>query len=389
MKSEDRIYFKGLDGLRAIGAFTVLIGHIELSKQSLGIDHNLLEIPYFKYTSGHLGVILFYVLSGFLITYLLLKEKAKNGAILIKEFYFRRALKIWPIYYLTIILLFFFLPHFISLDYYGKPNLNDLPGLLSTILIYFFIVPNLVSFGINGLGAGFHLGSIGIEEQFYILWPWLIKWFNNILTPIVLILILIPLIPHICDYSSLHIFQSNSKALLFIKQLGEFFNYFKINCMALGGLFAWLFYKNATSILNIIYKKSIQFIALLIGLGGWIMGLHIPMFTDEFYAFFFAIIILNTATNPNKIVSFDYKTMNYLGKISYGIYVYHWAIIYIVMNLIIPYKHTNIFFNIVLYTCSIGLTIVIAHLSYFYFELWFLKLKERFSEIKSNALYSK
>lgn len=382
MKSEDRIYFKGLDGLRAIGALCVLIGHIELSKQSLGLN-NLLEIPYFKYTSGHLGVILFYVLSGFLITYLLLKEKAKNGAILIKEFYFRRVLRIWPIYYLSIILLFFILPNFISFDYFGKPDLNNLPDILPSFLIYFFMVPNLVSFGIMGLGAGFQLGSVGIEEQFYFLWPWLIKWFKNILIPLVFILILIPLMPHICDYTSLHFFQANSKTFLFLKQLGDFFNYFKINCMALGGLFAWLFFKNKTSFLNILYSRPIQLTALFMGLGGWIIGFHLPLFTDEVYALFFGIIILNTATNPNKIISFDYRLTNYLGKISYGIYVYHWIIIYFVLDWIVPYRENNIFFNTIIYISATGLTILIAHLSYFYFELWFLKLKEGFSKIKT------
>jgi peptidoglycan/LPS O-acetylase OafA/YrhL len=78
-------YFPGLDTLRAIGAISVVIGHVELTKRDLKIP-NLMEVAYFKNTSGHLGVILFYVLSGFLITFLLLKEKRNSNDISIKYF---------------------------------------------------------------------------------------------------------------------------------------------------------------------------------------------------------------------------------------------------------------------------------------------------------------
>ena len=73
----DRVYFKGIDGLRAIGALAVVFGHIELSKKSVGIV-NLMELSFYKNTSGHLGVLLFFVLSGFLISYLLFQEKAET-----------------------------------------------------------------------------------------------------------------------------------------------------------------------------------------------------------------------------------------------------------------------------------------------------------------------
>lgn len=153
--------------------------------------------------------------------------------------------------------------------------------------------------------------------------------------------------------------------------------------MALGGLFAWVYFKNKTIFLNFIYSKPVQLIALFVGLGGWLAGFHISMFNDEFYSFFFAIIILNTATNPNKILSFDYKVTNYLGKISYGIYVYHWIIIYFMMNLLKNYTDRSMLYNLLLYTSTIGFTIIISHISYYYFESYFLKFKDKFAKIKS------
>ena len=90
MNQESRVYFKGLDGLRAIGALSVFFGHIELLKSDFSIP-NLLHLPFYKYTSGHLGVILFFVLSGFLITYILLNEKLAEQRISLKNFFIRKS----------------------------------------------------------------------------------------------------------------------------------------------------------------------------------------------------------------------------------------------------------------------------------------------------------
>ena len=88
----DKVYFPNLNGLRFFAAFLVILGHQELMKEYyLGVEpYFLLKNP----DSGQLGVILFFVLSGFLITYLLLMEEAKTKTISIKYFYVRRILRI-------------------------------------------------------------------------------------------------------------------------------------------------------------------------------------------------------------------------------------------------------------------------------------------------------
>ena len=86
-------YFKGLDTLRAIAALVVVIAHIELHKYLNNIP-NVVNHPFIKIPDGHIAVILFFVLSGFLITFLLIKEKEKKGRISLKNFYLRRIFRI-------------------------------------------------------------------------------------------------------------------------------------------------------------------------------------------------------------------------------------------------------------------------------------------------------
>lgn len=94
------VYLPGLNTIRFIAAFTVIINHIELFKRNFN-QSNFLNIAAI-FSMGRLGVVLFFVLSGFLITYLLLLEKDKFKTIDIKRFYIRRALRIWPLYYLLL-----------------------------------------------------------------------------------------------------------------------------------------------------------------------------------------------------------------------------------------------------------------------------------------------
>src|SRR4051812_205088 len=83
-------YFASLDGLRAISILSVIFYHVPELR------------PYWR--TGYLGVHLFFVISGFLITTLLLREKARYGSVSLRSFYIRRTLRIFPAYYLTLVL---------------------------------------------------------------------------------------------------------------------------------------------------------------------------------------------------------------------------------------------------------------------------------------------
>ena len=102
-----QVYFPNLNGVRFIAAFSVLIHHTEQIKYLMGLEN--IYGNYFIKNLGKLGVGLFFVLSGFLITYLLLSEKERRGDVSTKAFYIRRILRIWPLYFIIVILGFFVL----------------------------------------------------------------------------------------------------------------------------------------------------------------------------------------------------------------------------------------------------------------------------------------
>lgn len=143
-------YLPSLDGWRAISIILVIFSH---SKKSHGFP-NLLQ-GFSSYFSGELGVHVFFVISGFLITFLLLREHGATGTISIRSFYERRALRILPVY-------FAFLAAMATIQAF-TPLHGSLPQWLGalTFTANYFPAPPAMS----------HLWSLSVEEQFYILWP--------------------------------------------------------------------------------------------------------------------------------------------------------------------------------------------------------------------------
>lgn len=144
---------KGLDGLRAISVLLVIMSHAE-AWQTLGITSSAIRSA----LSAQTGVSVFFVLSGFLITYLLMKEKEATGKIDVIAFIKRRALRIFPLYYLAIFFLWY-------MSYTGKasiPSCSFAYALTYTINFY----PKECAYS-----AMSHFWSLSVEEHFYLFWP--------------------------------------------------------------------------------------------------------------------------------------------------------------------------------------------------------------------------
>lgn len=375
MLNTNKIYFPNLNGIRFIAALLVITCHIEQFKYVLNLQSNWISNPFFSLV-GKLGVILFFVLSGFLITYLLLSENSIFKTVDIKKFYIRRIFRIWPLYFLVIILAFFILPQF---------QLFILPGLDKNILyeylpqkllLYIFFLPNLALSMYGAIPYAAPLWSIGTEEQFYILWPLLVKFFGKRILPMMFLIIFLYLFMG-------RIFTSRfSEFMPFRNIISSFWQLFNIDCMAIGGIFAVILFRKYYFLKylmnNYLFYFSLLFTTLLIA-----NAIRIPYFHYEFYSVLFGIIIVNFAANKSLKISLENRILNYLGSISYSIYMFH--SICIVLTLTIS-KLLNITSNWFIYLLTLLLTLILSSLSFKYFEGFFLKQKNKYSKIVSGNI---
>lgn len=358
--TQKRVYFPNLNGLRFVAAFIVLIHHIDATVLSKLRQFDPKEELYYrlhlKALSGHLGVVLFFALSGFLITYLLLLEKKQAGKINIRHFYIRRILRIWPLYFLVI---------FCAIAILFTNKIPDPKTLGIQILFFIFFLPHLLRISpFGGVPYSTHTWSIGVEEQFYLLWPMFIqKTRVNILLPLIFSLITIIII--------LKGIFSHLDVLLVLLDVVH---------MMIGSLFAIIYFQKERfrTLLKVLYSIPIQLIAYTIILGLIISGWKVPFMRFEIYSFCFGIMILNLATNPRNFIKLEQPLIHYLGKISYGIYMLHPFCLLCSEQLLDLLNCYNIILH---YFISIGLTIIVASLSYRYLEKFFLRFKPKFSTV--------
>ena len=370
---KQKIYFPNLNGLRFIAAFLVIIHHLEQLKSISKIENYWDAIPFIGII-GKLGVILFFVLSGFLITYLLLAEENSFKKISIKEFYMRRILRIWPLYFLIITLAFVVLPNIelFTLPGYSKDVIYS--NLAWKLILYAIFFPNLVLSLLGTVPYASHTWSIGTEEQFYLVWPVILKYIKKHR-----ILLMVGII---ISYLAIKFFLLTSfgNYIPYSNVIRAFWNSFPIDCMAIGGLYSILLFQKSKYLKYIIRNDLFYFSICLMTLF-MIKGIYIPYIHYEFYSVFFGLIIINFAVNKKIKISLENTILNYLGNISYGIYMYH--PIGIVLTLYISLSF-DIHTNWLIYPLSLILTITMAGLSYKYFESFFLKFKVRFSKILSG-----
>ncbi len=369
-----RFYIPNLNGLRFLAAFGVILSHIELTKRDLGYEHLIdSDVLFFKNGMAHIGVVLFFVLSGFLISSLLIKEKSKFHTINVKNFIIRRALRIWPVYFLFITIVIFFFVGFEEI------LVND-SNSVAVIACYYLMLPNVAMCGLGSIKYIAHLWSIGVEEQFYLLWPFVFKYLRKKLIILVMLALImgIPLIPHAADYLALRI-TLYAEVFQFIR---TFFEYFLINSMAIGGLAAYFFHKYENK-LKAVITTPISYASLLLCIIPWGLGFHFNYLNNSFYSVLFGMLILVLSASQTVFV-LENKMVNYLGKISYGLYVYHWLIAF----LVIDFMHDN--FGTVPYFIStlsvLIVTILVSAISYELMEKPILRFKSKFTLIQSGKL---
>ena len=312
---------------------------------------------------GEMGVSLFFTLSGFLITFLLLSEKKETGSISIKKFYARRILRIWPLYYLIIITGLFIIPHITFLEVPDTQNIHQ--NFFAKVVLYFLIFPNTAWAKFGRIPFVVQTWSIGVEEQFYLIWPWIITRLNHILAFLSAVYLL---------YLFYDIYASINYLQLSI--------YYNFSCISMGAIGGILFYRKQRHFLKIVHSHYIFLISLLAVFVLFFLKNDV-FHLQEIFAILYTIIIVYLATAPHKIINL--RWLDYLGKISYGIYMYNFIIIFLVLKIL---EKTHVatnsgYFHILSFVFSIPLIILISHLSYEYFEKKFLRIKKKFEVIQS------
>lgn len=366
-------YFEGLNALRFFAAFLVLIHHGEtVRKKYATIDFEWLSL----FKNGGIAVEFFFVLSGFLITYILLKERYETGTTSIRRFYLKRVLRIWPLYFLVILLVTLVLP--IVLPWLGISF--KLPYTLGeTWYYFFFFVPGLVT-----LAYGSHLleptWSIGVEELFYVIWAPVFKAIQKNMLGVLLAIILLKAVFH---FSALYWF--NNEVLRYLVRILRFED------MAVGGLGAYFVFWRKTPLSEIgLYKKPVQrMVYLVLGIylvfninidhPIWNAIFKTPVISSLLLDTIFLYIIIGVALVEQSILKCRNRILYGLGEISYGIYMYHLIILFLMMLPLkahLPNLHPllNILLFYGLLLCSV---IVVAIVSKEYFENIFLKLKSK------------
>lgn len=366
-----KIYFPNLNGVRFLAAFGVIVHHVEQYKYVLR-EPNFWHIPFFDQV-GKLCVILFFVLSGFLITYLLLKERDLTGDIAIRAFYVRRILRIWPLYYLLAGLGLFVFPH-LSVFY--------LPGFTEAVhhdfgkkvALMALILPNLVTVPIPGI---YQLWSIGVEEQFYLIWPVLMKYLRH---PLVACLTVIAGY-FLVKFALLPVLGEAMQHSQSFRMISQVWHKFSIDCMAIGGIAAWLLYRGDETFRRLVFSPFTQVVVYL-GTGLLVgFGVVIPYVNFEVYAVLFALLLVNLAANPKSLVNLENPVFHYLGKISYGLYMYHLVAIALAHHAV---RRLGPGHDLLLHGLSVALTVGLAAVSYEFFESRFIRMKTRFTRVPSG-----
>jgi peptidoglycan/LPS O-acetylase OafA/YrhL len=351
-----RVHIGALDGIRGVAVLAVLFHHL----------------TYGHFPGGFLGVELFFVLSGYLITYLLLAEKQRTGAISLRWFYARRALRLLPALLLTLIL--------VSVFQAVRP-LHDVFSFPWTVVAVLAYVANWVSFpGGASLGYLGHVWSLSIEEQFYALWP--------------LALVFLPLdrnrarwLAIVCGAGVVLAAAATALVYLWLRPPGEAMSYATfthVPAILFGCLLALPTRRGI-----IAARLSSQWLAIAAGLALLLMMFLVRKDAAYMYlggyclaGLLAALLIANVASNPSSLPGklFSNASLQAVGKVSYGLYLYHLPIVLFTEGL-----RTHGWANFLWVSAlRVVLTLGLAFASYHFIERRFLSLKKNFTRLQTG-----
>ncbi|MEO6882571.1 MAG: acyltransferase [Bacteroidia bacterium] len=357
-------YFDRLNALRFCAFLMVFISHIFVLKSGTSASSWILFLTNHA-RCGFLGLDFFFVLSGFLITWIIFEENYFYQNFDWKNFFFRRTLRIWPLYFLIVLIGF-------SASFYFSNSAHPLPSLIYflSFTLNFYIVKH----GADFLFFLVFLWSIAVEEQFYIFWSLTLKFFSNHAVKICFLILVFSLF--------FRYYFSNNSAMLYFHSFSVMADF------AIGSLFAIsAFRKNKIFVfLKSISKNYFSAIYFLLILNiffydRFYSNMWMIVFEKLIFSTLFALIIFDQSFRKKTLQKNNFSNViNYLGKISFGLYCYHGIVITIFSKLAAEYNFENssIAFFILKSVLIFAVTVIVSAISYEYFEKFFLQLKNKF-----------
>ncbi len=331
--------------------------------------------------TGFLGVHLFFVISGFLITTLLLREKSAFGKISLKKFYIRRTLRIFPAYYFTLGL--FLIACLVTPEFRGEPlaiYLHNLPSFLTYTSNWFVYPGGWAPGGPPARVVFVAAWSLATEEQFYLFWPWIVALTRRWFTPVIVMLVLIAANELVKLHAGYSFFLTGySLPILIINSIST--------AICLGCLAAYTLHRKRS--FDLVWRVFSQRWSAPLFMAIMLLACTIP--NDAILHVFrmFYICVAMTLAVMACSIRGDHVLVpvlanpvaRYIGMISYGMYLYH------------PFgiNITDRFFSfskewpLLQFFFVAASTAALATISYFLYERFFLKLKARFTARRTIA----
>jgi Predicted acyltransferases len=354
-------HFHTFDALRFLAFFKVFLLYLPI-----------LAFPTFNIfrKGGGIGVVFFFVLSGFLITYIILEEKVETGRLNLYHFFIRRILRIWPLYFVMVGFAFAtpFLLSWFKLSYSNEgyePNwLMTLTFLENYKIIVTHSHPNVSPLPV--------MWSLCIEEHFYFIWGIALYFISLKRIPIIIISSII-----LSTFANWFFVRNNILTSEILTNLSYF---------AFGAIPAYLlvnkrlYFETFINRIPSLYKTALVIITLAYVLISPNINYSLREYIEPtILGVLFCLIICCTIPDNNIKIG-NGNILSRLGLYTYGLYLYHVIVINLFIQIFkkVGWSLDKSYYAITFIGITLGITVFISQLSYHLFEKHFLRLKTYF-----------
>jgi peptidoglycan/LPS O-acetylase OafA/YrhL len=348
----------------------VVVGHVPMNQAATGLPSPHWGALFYR---GSNAVKLFFVLSGFLITFLLLEELRKSDTVQVGRFYLRRVCRIWPLYYAVVAFGLAF--YFVALPALGMERASgDVYDWRQALVLYVFFLPNLMN-ALHSVGGILNpLWSIGIEEQFYLFWAPAVRRCRAQLPGLFAVVFALSFALYLAQAFGAF---GDGVAKKFVDQL-------EFHFMAAGAAFAYALHRFPGRLLASAAFRSplVQVVLATLLLEFVVLG-FIPwgdVGSELFQLALYPWLIVTVGANPRNVLRLAMPWTEKLGVVSYGIYMLHMPIVYATSFLFLKttwWRDNPVGYVIGYWSLVFLGTGAVALLSYRFYELPFLRLKDR------------